>query len=201
MGRMSAIKAPTAWGSPVMARAPSSSGPSVCSLIADRGTRVTGHVRHHPFVRLTTESVQPCLITDHRSEAVRQTWMGYFVCRSRRAEHALGCRIRTMSTRSGAQVTAGGLHRGRAASPRTAERPAGTARWFRGLAGASEDAHVQSASGGGTGSRPPRSSALLYLCQETRPRRKPWATAWARSRTPSLRNSRRAWVLTVSSDR
>lgn len=37
--------------------------------------------------------------------------------------------------------------------------------------------------------------------QDTRPRRKPWATAWARSRTPSLRNSRRACVLTVSSDR
>jgi hypothetical protein len=37
--------------------------------------------------------------------------------------------------------------------------------------------------------------------QETRPRRKPWATAWARSRTPSLRNSRRACVFTVSSDR
>ncbi|MFC5208564.1 hypothetical protein ACFPM0_18630 [Pseudonocardia sulfidoxydans] len=37
--------------------------------------------------------------------------------------------------------------------------------------------------------------------QDTRPRRKPCATAWARSRTPSLRNSRRAWVLTVSSDR
>lgn len=37
--------------------------------------------------------------------------------------------------------------------------------------------------------------------QDTRPRRKPWATACARSRTPSLRNSRRAWVFTVSSDR
>jgi hypothetical protein len=36
---------------------------------------------------------------------------------------------------------------------------------------------------------------------ETSPRRKPCATACARSRTPSLRNSRRAWVLTVSSDR
>jgi hypothetical protein len=31
-------------------------------------------------VRLTTESVQPCLITDHRSEAARRTGMGYFVC-------------------------------------------------------------------------------------------------------------------------
>lgn len=37
--------------------------------------------------------------------------------------------------------------------------------------------------------------------QETNPRRKPWATACARSRTPSLRNSRRAWVFTVSSER
>ena len=37
--------------------------------------------------------------------------------------------------------------------------------------------------------------------QETRPRRNPCATAWARSRTPSLRNSRRACVFTVSSDR
>lgn len=37
--------------------------------------------------------------------------------------------------------------------------------------------------------------------QDTRPRRKPWATACARSRTPSLRNSRRAWVFTVSSER
>lgn len=37
--------------------------------------------------------------------------------------------------------------------------------------------------------------------QATRPRRKPWATACARSRTPSLRNNRLAWVLTVSSER
>ena len=37
--------------------------------------------------------------------------------------------------------------------------------------------------------------------QATRPRRNPTATAWARSRAPSLRNSRRAWVLIVSSDR
>jgi hypothetical protein len=33
------------------------------------------------------------------------------------------------------------------------------------------------------------------------PRRKPVATASARSLAPSLRNSRRAWVLMVSSDR
>src|SRR5690606_33717932 len=37
--------------------------------------------------------------------------------------------------------------------------------------------------------------------QETRPRRNPCATACARSRTPSLRNSRLACVFTVSSDR
>src|SRR3954471_4534424 len=33
-----------------------------------------------------------------------------------------------------------------------------------------------------------------------RPARNPLATAWARSRAPSLRNTRRAWVLTVSSE-
>ena len=43
--------------------------------------------------------------------------------------------------------------------------------------------------------------AFEISSQDTRPRRKPCATACARSRTPSLRNSRRAWVLTVSSER
>ena len=43
--------------------------------------------------------------------------------------------------------------------------------------------------------------AVLTSGQVTRPRRKPRATAWARSFTPSLRNRRRAWVLMVSSDR
>ena len=43
--------------------------------------------------------------------------------------------------------------------------------------------------------------AVVRQRQVTRPRRKPRATACARSLTPSLRNSRRAWVLMVSSDR
>ena len=37
--------------------------------------------------------------------------------------------------------------------------------------------------------------------QRTRPQRNPMATACARSAAPTLRKSRRAWVLTVSSDR
>lgn len=100
------------------------------------------------------------------------------------------------------------VHRhGRAARARPARSPAGRDRG--GTAGVRPDP-------GGPSPRPPAvvttgdgATARLRrdgrgsggCAQETRPRRKPWATACARSRTPSLRNSRRAWVLTVSSDR
>ena len=50
----------------------------------------------------------------------------------------------------------------------------------------------------------PRGCVLLHprrAAHRTSPQRKPIATACARSAAPSLRNSRRAWVLMVSSDR
>ena len=59
---------------------------------------------------------------------------------------------------------------------------------------------------GPSGTRPDRalSACRISVCwprQLMMPRRKPVATASARSFAPSLRNSRRAWVLMVSSDR
>ena len=48
--------------------------------------------------------------------------------------------------------------------------------------------------------RLPRTDLSNAVVQATSPARKPAATACARSRAPSLRNSRRAWVLTVSSE-
>ena len=55
-----------------------------------------------------------------------------------------------------------------------------------------------------SGSGPPRSGRVtgaMSQVSSSMPRRKPVATASARSLAPSLRNSRRAWVLMVSSDR
>ncbi len=100
-----------------------------------------------------------------------------------------------------------GVGRGVCSGPGAWAGHGGVRAWSRTAGvGPAHDAHPRR---GGV-ERPVRGRSLggAFSCrsgwgpgQDTRPRRKPWATACARSRTPSLRNSRRAWVFTVSSER
>src|SRR5207248_597514 len=86
-------------------------------------------------------------------------------------------------------------------SPRSGKTGAGV-EVTRAIAASVTSAHAADALGAPTGSAHGDGAGRRRMVgHATRPRRKPCATAWARSRTPSLRNNLRACVLTVSSER